>query len=117
MSGGNVAKPNGNHHRVAARVVSKIERSQPATSVHDFALAVVRARARARTRARCRIFDYEHGARWDPVVASARTNVYTTYSGPKQLGYLPGAAEVAGTLLDAPGRIAAGTFASWRRRS
>ena len=115
MSGGNVAKPNGNQHRLAARVVSKIERSQPATSMHDFALAVFHARARARTR--CRIFDYEHGARWDPVVASARTNVYTTYSGPKQLGYLPGAAEVAGTLLDAPGRIAAGTFASWRRRS
>ena len=113
MSGGNVAKPNGNQHRLAARVVSKIERSQPATSMHDFALAVFRARARAR----CRIFDYEHGARWDPVVASARTNVYTTYSGPKQLGYLPGAAEVAGTLLDAPGRIAAGRFASWRRRS
>ena len=116
-----MAKPNGNHHRVAARVVSKIERSQPATSVHNFALAVFRARARTRARtrarARCRIFDYEHGARWDPVVASARTNVYTTYSGPKQLGYLPGAAEVAGTLLDAPGRIAAGTFASWRRRS
>ena len=77
MSGGNVAKPNGNHHRVAARVVSKIERSRPATSVHNFALAVFHARAR------CRIFDYEHGARWDPVVASARTNVYTTYSGPK----------------------------------
>ena len=74
MSGGNAAKPNGNHHRVAARVVSKIERSQPATSVHDFALAVFRAR----TRTRCRIFDYEHGARWDPVVASARTNVYAT---------------------------------------
>ena len=78
MSGGNVAKPNGNQHRVAARVVSKIERSQPATSVHYFALAVFRARARARTRTRCRIFDYEHGARWDPVVASARTNVYAT---------------------------------------
>ena len=82
MSGGNVAKPNGNQHRVAA-VVSKIERSQPTTSMHDFALAVFRTRARARARARCRIFDYEHGARWDPVVASARTNVYTTYSGPK----------------------------------
>jgi hypothetical protein len=113
MSGGNVAKPNGNQHRVAARVVSKIERGRPATSMHDFALAVFRARARAR----CCIFDYEHGARWDPVVASARTNVYTTYSGPKQPDYLPGPAEVAGTLLDAPGRIAAGTFASWRRRS
>ena len=85
------------------------------TEENGTALAVFRARARAR--ARCRIFDYEHGARWDPVVASARTNVYTTYSGPKQLGYLPGAAEVAGTLLDAPGRIAAGRFASWRRRS
>jgi len=83
------------------------------TEENGTALAVFRARARTR----CRIFDYEHGARWDPVVASARTNVYTTYSGPKQLGYLPGAAEVAGTLLDAPGRIAAGTFASWRRRS
>ena len=113
MSGGNVAKPNGNQHRVAARVVSKIERGRPATSVHDFVLSVFRARARAR----CCIFDYEHGARWDPVVASARTNVYTTYSGPKQPDYLPGPAEVAGTLLDAPGRIAAGTFASWRRRS
>ena len=87
------------------------------TEENGTALAVFRARARARARARCRIFDYEHGARWDPVVASARTNVYTTYSGPKQPDYLPGAAEVAGTLLDAPGRIAAGTLASWRRRS
>ena len=83
------------------------------TEENGTALAVFRARARTR----CRIFDYEHGARWDPVVASARTNVYTTYSGPKQPDYLPGPAEVAGTLLDAPGRIAAGTFASWRRRS
>ena len=113
MSGGNVAKPNGNQHRVAARVVSKIERGRPATSMHDFALAVFRARARAR----CCIFDYEHGARWDPVVASARTNVYTTYSGPKQPDYLPGPAEVAGTLLDAPGRAVAGRFASPRRLS
>ena len=74
MSGGNVAKPNGNQHRVAARVVSKIERGRPATLMHDFALAVFRARARARarartrtrdrtrdrTRTRCRIFDYEY---------------------------------------------------------
>ena len=42
----------GNHHRVAAKVVSKIERGRPATSVHGFVLAVFRARARARARAR-----------------------------------------------------------------
>ena len=48
------------------------------TEENGTALAVFRARARARARARCRIFDYEHGARWDPVVASARTNVYAT---------------------------------------
>jgi hypothetical protein len=32
---------------VAAKVVSKIERGRPATSVHGFVLAVFRARARA----------------------------------------------------------------------
>jgi hypothetical protein len=37
---------------VAAKVVSKIERGRPATSVHGFVLAVFRARARARARAR-----------------------------------------------------------------
>ena len=42
---------NGNHHRVAAKVVSKIERGRTATSVHGFVLAVFRARARARARA------------------------------------------------------------------
>jgi hypothetical protein len=42
---------NGNHHRVAAKGVSKIERGPPATSVHGFVLAVFRARARARARA------------------------------------------------------------------
>ena len=40
----------GNHHRVAAKVVSKIERGRLATSVHGFVLAVFRARARARAR-------------------------------------------------------------------
>ena len=40
---------NGNHHRVAAKVVSKIERGRPATLVHGFVLAVFRARARARS--------------------------------------------------------------------
>ncbi|RLS66792.1 MAG: hypothetical protein DWH99_17510, partial [Planctomycetota bacterium] len=39
----------GNHHRVAAKVVSKIERGRPATSVHGFVLTVFRARARARS--------------------------------------------------------------------
>ena len=39
----------GNHYRVAAKVVSKIERGRPATSVHGFVLAVFRARARARS--------------------------------------------------------------------
>jgi hypothetical protein len=34
---------------VATKVVSKIERSRPATSVHGFVLAVFRARARARS--------------------------------------------------------------------
>ena len=37
----------GNHHRVAAEVISKIERGRPATSVHRFGLAVFRARARS----------------------------------------------------------------------
>jgi hypothetical protein len=41
--------PNGDHPRVAAKVVSKIERGRPATSVHGFDLAVFRARARARS--------------------------------------------------------------------
>jgi hypothetical protein len=35
---------------VAAKVVSKIDRGQPATSVHGYVLAVFRARARARAR-------------------------------------------------------------------
>jgi len=35
---------NGNHHRVAAKVVSKIERGRPATSVPGYVLAVFRAR-------------------------------------------------------------------------
>jgi hypothetical protein len=43
---------NGNHHRVAVKMVSKIERGRPATSVHGYVLAVFRARARARARAR-----------------------------------------------------------------
>jgi hypothetical protein len=38
------------HHRVTAKVVSKIELGRPATSVHGFVLAVFRARARARAR-------------------------------------------------------------------
>ena len=42
-----VKRPKGYHHRVAAKVISKIERGRPATSVHDFVLAVFRARARA----------------------------------------------------------------------
>jgi hypothetical protein len=33
-------RTNGNHHRVAVKVVSKIERGRPATSVHGFVLAV-----------------------------------------------------------------------------
>jgi hypothetical protein len=37
---------------VASKVVSKIERGRPATSVHGFVLDVFRARARARARAR-----------------------------------------------------------------
>ena len=47
----------GQHHRVAAKVVSKIERGRPATSVHGFVMAVFRARAQrsdARARARAR---------------------------------------------------------------
>ncbi len=40
---------NGNHHRVAAKMVSKIDRGRPATSVHGCVLAVFRARARARS--------------------------------------------------------------------
>jgi hypothetical protein len=45
-----VLRQNGNHHRVAAKMVSKIDRGRPATSVHGFVLAVFRARARARAR-------------------------------------------------------------------
>jgi hypothetical protein len=41
---------NGNHHRVAPKKVSKIERSRPTTSVQGYVLAVFRARARARAR-------------------------------------------------------------------
>jgi hypothetical protein len=37
------------HHRVTAKVVSKIELGRPATSVHGFVLAVFRARACARS--------------------------------------------------------------------
>ena len=44
-----ILRRNGNHHRVAAKVVSKIDRGQPATSVHGYVLAVFRARARARS--------------------------------------------------------------------
>ena len=39
---------NGNHHRVAAKMVSKIDRGRPATSVHGYVLAVFRGRACAR---------------------------------------------------------------------
>jgi len=46
----------GQHHRVAAKVVSKIERGRPATSVHGFVLAVFRARARARARSILRLY-------------------------------------------------------------
>ena len=45
---------NGNHHRLAAKKVSKIERIRPATSVPGFVLAVFRARSRSRARARAR---------------------------------------------------------------
>jgi hypothetical protein len=46
---------NGNHHRVAAKMVSKIDCGRPATLVHGFVLAVFRARARAqRSGARAR---------------------------------------------------------------
>jgi hypothetical protein len=41
---------NGNRHRASAKVVSKIERGRPATSVNGYVLAVFRARARARAR-------------------------------------------------------------------
>ena len=46
----------GNHHRVAAKVVSKIERGRPVTSVYGFGLAVFRARARARARSIIRLY-------------------------------------------------------------
>ena len=51
-----VKRPKGYHHRVAAKVVSKIERGRPATSVHGFVLAVFRARARARARSIMRLY-------------------------------------------------------------
>ena len=47
---------NDHHHRVAAKVVSKIERGRSATSVHGFVLAVFRARARARARSIMRLY-------------------------------------------------------------
>ena len=43
-------RTNGNHHRVAAKGVSKIKRGRPANSVHGFVLAVFRARARSSMR-------------------------------------------------------------------
>jgi hypothetical protein len=46
---GLVQSDNGDHHRVAAKVVSKIDRGRPATSVHGLVLAVFRARARAQS--------------------------------------------------------------------
>jgi hypothetical protein len=45
---GLVQSDNGDHHRVAAKVVSKIDRGRPATSVHGF----VRAFSRTRTQPR-----------------------------------------------------------------
>ena len=51
-----VKRSKGYHHRVAAKVVSKIERGRPATSVHGFVLAVFRARARARARSIMRLY-------------------------------------------------------------
>ena len=53
MSARGSASQNGNHHRVAAKVVSKIERGRPATSVHGYVLAAFRARAQ-RSGARAR---------------------------------------------------------------
>jgi len=53
----------GNHHRVAAKVVSKIERGRPATLVHGFGLAVFRARARARARSMHTIVSFHLGQR------------------------------------------------------
>ena len=50
-----VKRPKGYYHRVAAKVISKIERGRPATSVHGFVLAVFRARAQ-RSGARARSF-------------------------------------------------------------
>jgi hypothetical protein len=53
------ASQNGNHHRVAAKKESKVERGRSATSVHGFVLAVFRARARAqRSGARARSIDH-----------------------------------------------------------
>ena len=49
-------RTNGNHHRVAAKGVSKIKRGRPANSVHGFVLAVFRARARARARSSMRLY-------------------------------------------------------------
>ena len=87
------------------------------TEENGTALAVFRARARARARTRCRIFDYEYkhdGILWSRRPEPTFTRLMLDQS---SLGYLPGAAEVAGTLLDAPGTITAGRFASRRRRS
>jgi hypothetical protein len=40
---------NGNHHRLAAKKISKIDRGRPTTSVPGFVLAVFRARAPAQS--------------------------------------------------------------------
>jgi hypothetical protein len=42
-------RQNSNHHRVAAKNVSKVKNRRTATSVHGFVLAVFRDRARARS--------------------------------------------------------------------
>jgi hypothetical protein len=60
MSARGSASQNDDHHRVAAKGVSKIKRGRPATSVHGFVLATFRARAQrsgARARARARSID------------------------------------------------------------
>jgi uncharacterized protein YlaI len=48
--------PNVNHHRVAAKGVSKIKRGRPVTSVHGFVLIFCRARARARAQSTVRLY-------------------------------------------------------------
>jgi hypothetical protein len=67
----------GNHHRVAAKGVSKIKRGRPATSVHGFVLAFFRARARARSITQNSGFSSPEGDTSLPVCVSHRSRAHS----------------------------------------